>query len=382
MCRSRFRIHHRAAQCTLVAMAVCVTFARPAEGQEDVIAQARAAVSDGRRDNGLELLATHLASTPRDVDARFVYGLILSWEGRYDEARSALDAVLAQAPGYLDARVALMNVEWWSGRLDQARARVHEVLEQDAGNQQARLVLQRLDARTRPWSFGFGATRDVFKDTFNPWTESAFSLSRATPVGSVIGRFSRANRFGYTDGLSEIEFYPNFRAGTYAFVGVGFGKDEAFYPKSRVSFDLYQSLGHGFEVSGGYRALMFSETTHIYLGTLTRYVGDWMITGKVYRVPDERVGASWSMHGVLRRYFGSQGTSFVGGGYSYGFGREEPRGTGDLVRLDANTIRAQVQIDLSEWAQVSGSASSGRQMRLTRDPQWQTTFGTGFTFRF
>src|SRR5689334_8877694 len=80
--------------------------------QDDVIPRARAAASAGRRAEGIALLEQHLASSPRDVDARLVYGLILSWDGQYDRARTALSDVLAQAPDYLDARVALMNVEW------------------------------------------------------------------------------------------------------------------------------------------------------------------------------------------------------------------------------------------------------------------------------
>ena len=84
--------------------------------------RARAAAAEDRRADGIALLEQHLAASPRDVDARLVYGLILSWDGQYDRARTAFQDVLAQTPGYFDARLALMNVEWWSGRTDEARA--------------------------------------------------------------------------------------------------------------------------------------------------------------------------------------------------------------------------------------------------------------------
>ena len=128
--------------------------------------------------------------------------------------------------------------------------------------------------------------------------------------------------------------------------------------------------------------MAFAETTHIYLGTLTKYAGNWMYTGKVYMVPDDRLGDAWSYHGNLRRYFGAAGTSFVGAGYSHGFSREEPRGNGDLIRVDANTIRGQAEIDVSERWRVSVSGSSSRQARALRDPFWQSTFGAGLTIRF
>ncbi|MDP3718841.1 MAG: YaiO family outer membrane beta-barrel protein [Acidobacteriota bacterium] len=353
-----------------------------AAAQDNVIARARAAADAGDRPAGLALLETHLASAPRDADARLVYGLILSWEGRYDEARQALTDVLAQSPDYLDARVALMNVEWWSGRLPQARELVRAVLTRDAGNAQARYVQQRLDARTRPWSLGLTSTRDTFNDEREPWQETALTLGRETPAGSLFVRGRQGDRFGLTDQQVDLEFYPTFRPGTYAFVGVGVGSDEVLYPEYRVSFDLYQSLGGGFEVSGGYRRLAFTDATDIYLATLTKYAGHWMITGKAFVVPDPELGDAWSYHAQVRRYFGAAGTSFIGGGYSRGYSREEPRGAGDLIRVDADTIRGQAEIDLTDRLQLTVAASTSRQERSFREPYWQTTSGAGLKIRF
>lgn len=368
---------------SLAAGLLCVCLsALPLSAQDDVIARARAAASGGDRAAGLALLETHLAASPRDADARLVYGLILSWDGRYDDARRALQDVLVQAPDYVDARVALMNVEWWSGRLAEARAQVRAVLTRDAGNAQARHVLQRLDAQTRPWTFGATFTRDTFNDDREPWRESALSLGRETPVGSLIVRGSQADRFGLTDRQVEVEFYPTLRPGTYAFVGIGLGSEQILYPESRVSVDLYQGLGRGLEVSGGYRRLGFAATTHIYLATLTKYAGNWMLTGKASVVPDNLLGDSWSYHATARRYFGAAGTSFIGAGYSHGFSREEPRGAGDLIRVDADTVRGQAEVDVTERLRLSISGSTSRQERALREPLWQTTFGAGLKIRF
>ena len=365
-----------------IAGLLALLFSVSAAAQDDVIARARAAAAAGDRPAGLALLEAHLSSAPRDVDARLVYGLILSWEGRYDEARKALQDVLAQAPEYMDARIALMNVEWWSGRLTETRELVRAVLSRDAGNTQARLVQQRLDARTRPWSIGAGYTRDTFNDEREAWQESSLTIGRETPIGSLIVRGSQADRFGLTDQQVDVEFYPTFRAGTYAFVGVGIGADKILYPENRVSLDLYQALGGGFEVSGGYRRLAFAEITHIYLATLTKYAGNWMITGKAFVVPDDLLGDSWSYHGQLRRYFGAAGTSFIGAGYSHGFSREEPRGAGDLIRVDSDTVRGQADIDVSDRLRFTVGASTSRQERALRAPLWQTTAGAGLTIRF
>ncbi len=78
------------------------------------------------------MLETHLSEAPRDVDARLLYGLVLSWEGRYDEARPVLQQVLTQAPAYTDARVALMNVEYWSGHSAAALEQADRILADSA----------------------------------------------------------------------------------------------------------------------------------------------------------------------------------------------------------------------------------------------------------
>ncbi len=44
------------------------------------------------------MLSTYLETSPRDVDARLVYGLLLSWDGRYAEARQQLPKVRELAP--------------------------------------------------------------------------------------------------------------------------------------------------------------------------------------------------------------------------------------------------------------------------------------------
>src|SRR2546425_608587 len=52
-----------------------------------------------------------------------------------------------------------------------------------------------------------------------------FSLARSTPIGSVVVRGTRAARFSRSDEQVEVEFYPVFRAGTYAFVALGMAPD-------------------------------------------------------------------------------------------------------------------------------------------------------------
>jgi YaiO family outer membrane protein len=364
-----------------VIAAALIFIAGSAWAQDDVIARARAANASGQRPQALAMLQGHLSSAPRDVDARLVYGLMLSWDGRYDEARAEFRRVLAQTPEYRDAQLALMNVEWWSGRTVEASDLAAQVLTVDPGNPQARLMRERLDARTRPWNVATDYSMDSFNDGANPWHEFSVSVGRQTSHGSFIFRGTNASRFGYRDQLVEFEAYPRLRAGTYAFVSVGAATHRDLYPEYRAAFDLYQSVGGGVELSGGYRRLQFADAVSIYVGTATKYVGQWALMERLYFVPGDESN-SWSFHTEMRRYVGSAGTSYVAGTYSHGFNREEPRGIGDSIRLRSNTVRGQINLDGAARTRFTITVSASRQERVLRAPLWQTTITAGTAYRF
>jgi YaiO family outer membrane protein len=400
----------------LVAVLMIAPGVSSAQGRpsEVVLREAREAVHAGHPAEAMRLLEAQLKASPRDVDARLLYGLVLSWSGLYDDARRELERVLVQAPNYTDARVALANVEWWSrqydrlhqvagdgrrkdpddprwlvyearalegmGRPADARRAVSQVLAREPGNVQARALGERLDASLRPWSAQFTQTVDWFDDNRATWTESAFTLGRQTPVGTVLARTSYAERFGMSDTQFEIEAYPRIRAGTYGYVNVGGSVDRALYPRSRVGLELYQSLGRGFEASAGWRRLDFSTDTNIYVGTLTKYTGQWMLTGRAFYVPGD-LKDSTSYYGVVRRYFGSDGTSFWGVSYGHGFSREEIRNASDLFLADSDTVRAEFDARLGRRLRAAASGGTSRQERPI-GPLRQHTFSGSLRVEF
>ena len=361
---------------TLVCLAA--NAAAPAAAQTaDVLTSAREAVSSGRRSDAMATLTSHLAESPRDVDARLLYGLVLSWEGRYDDARRELHQVLDQSPAYTDARVALMNVEWWSGRNQAAREAADDVLSRDPGNEAARTIRDQIEATARPWWAGVTYSNDSFSDGRSGWHEVGVSLTRLTRRGSVIVRASEAHRFGLADRIIEVEFYPRIRPGTYAFVSAGAAPDASLYPSHRIAFDLHQSIGAGFEVSGGMRVLAFDTNTHIYVGTLSKYLGNWMILGKVFHVPAEGPLDSTAYHGGFRRYIRGDGTSYIGATYSHGFSREEIRNISDLATVGSDTIRIETDQQIAGRLRLFVTAGTTRQERQGRTPLWQTAVSTG-----
>ncbi|MBP7777464.1 MAG: YaiO family outer membrane beta-barrel protein [Acidobacteria bacterium] len=407
----------RAGRLVVFALLLTVGGAVPAWAQSQAVrTEARSVAIAGRRAEAVTMLETHLATFPRDADARLLLGVVLSWDGKYDDADRELRRVLEQSPTYNDARVALANVAWWTGRYDvlqelsatgrlqrpydvewimlearaldglgrrrEARQTVMTLLSRQPGHVQARTLKNRLDTQLRPWTLTMGYGADRFSDGRIPWNEYSTAVSRQTSVGSVIGRVSHAERFGYTDRLFEVDFYPSIRPGTYGFVSYGRAKDDTLFPNYRMAADLYQSLGRGYEASIGFRRLGFSSTTDIYVGTLTKYVGNWMVTGKVFSVPDfDGPQDSLSYHGVVRRYIRGDGESYLTAGYSRGSSREELNDSAELRQLDADTFRAGAEVLVGRTT-LAVSGSTSRQERSRNGTLWQHSFGASFSVYF
>lgn len=274
-----------------------------------------------------------------------------------------------------------MNVEYWSGRSTQALEQANRILAGEPGNPSARAVHDRLEAAARAWWATTSYTLDVFNDDTDPWQEFSVYVTRKTPVGPVIVRGNHATRNQDGDQLIEFEFYPRFRPGTYAYISTGIASEHGLYPEYRVLFDLYQAIGRGFEVSGGVRHMEFDDPTQVYVATLSKYLGNWMFTGKVYHVPAEGDLDSTSYHAGFRRYFGGDGTSYTGVTYSHGINREI-RSVEDLTTLNGDTVRGEFDVLSGKRLRVFGAVATGRQERTDRSPLWQTTIYSGLSVQF
>src|SRR5436309_2073245 len=195
-------------------------------------------------------------------------------------------------------------------RREDAIAALDRLLTIDPSHDEARRMRESLREGPRAWLAGFSDSYDWFSDEREPWREEELSLRYRTPIGPVIGRVARASHFSNVDAQFEIEAYPRFRPGTYAYAAFAFSPSDSsrVYPDTRFATDLYQGLGRGFEASIGYRRLRFSETTRIYVGSLTKYYGNLLFTGGVYAVPGSPAN-SRSYHAIVRRYFGD-GTEY------------------------------------------------------------------------
>jgi YaiO family outer membrane protein len=322
-----------------------------ARAQEDALARARKLAFNEQRAEALALLEGSLQESPTDTDARTLYGIVLSWEGRYDQARKELETVLERYPDHNDALPALINVELWShhfGRaeelarralakrpndtglvMSQARALENlqrpndaldvlgKLLDLDPNQPQARGLRDELRDGQRRWEGSLAQSYDWFNDGRSRWLESQVGLKYLMPsFGSVIARFSQANRYGLDSSLVELDAYPRIRKGLYGYLNVGWSPDKRLYPGNRFGAELFQSLPRGIEVSGGLRSLGFSSRVNVYTGSVSKYHGHWLMTARTYLTPDSS-GDSYSVQFQARRYFGDDTSYFVA---RYGIG--------------------------------------------------------------
>jgi YaiO family outer membrane protein len=322
---------------------VGIVLACSLQAQQDPVADARKLALSGHREEAKALLTKRLADVPGDTDARTLYGSILSWDGDNAGARRELEQVLKVSPTNTDAMQSMANVELNTNHPDKAQdllvvllkerpndpdvlysdaralidlkrpreaAEVLEhVLQLDPGNKDAIRLRRGLGQNAVGTELWMEEYHEWFSDGIGNRAETQISLKQDTDLGALVGRFSNSEAFGLVSNQVDFDFYPGLRKGTYLYLNAGFSWDTKLYPQYRVGSDIYQTLGHGFEGTVGYRRLGFSTPVNIYTAALSKYQGDWLFTGRGYFTPNI-AGTSESFQLIARRYFGENWVQF------------------------------------------------------------------------
>ncbi len=410
---------------TLTVPAQAVAGSRPpqapaaAQAPRDAVAEARHLARSGKRAEALHLLQERLSGNPGDLDARTLLGTVLLWDGRYDEARAELTRVLSVDADYADALGALAYLELWSGNYARsadysaralartpedvslllARARALEslgrprealavlrrLLAVDPSMTAARQMRDRIQDDLRQWRAGYAYNYDGFDDGRPAWQEHQVMVGRSGERGSSVVRFSQSERHSRSDAVPrrdqqiEVDLYPKLRRGTYMYLNAGWSPDAVFYPEYRLGADLYQSLGKGVEASIGYHRLQFGDGVDIYIGSLSKYLGNWLLTGQVFLTP-KAAGTSQSYHGAVRRYFGDR--EYVGLRYRHGAWNEEARQVDDVLVLDSDGLSAEVVKRLGSRLELTLRGAWAREDRPLREDVQQYSAAAQLYVRF
>jgi len=386
----------------------------PVSAEEDLFARARRLATNKNPQEALKLLSERLEASPGDVDARLLYGLVLSWEGRWDEARASLHQVIDEAPRYADAVMALTNVELWSGHPETAdevtsrfleaspnhvgvllaRARAMQALKrpkdetqalaavllQEPGNREALDLRRALREEQSVWDSAANFNIVAYSDHSSPWVEHTISLRRGLNAGSLILRASRGYRFGYTSNLGEIDWYPRIRAGTYAYLNAGYSPEGILYPTFRAGAELFQNLGRGYEASAGMRRLQFtSARINVYTGSVGRYHKDWYISARTFVTPGDPK-PSFSVQTQVRRYFGD-GERYASFGLGRGAAPFEIRSSNQVGVLDSFSYLGGVYWRAGRHFLFDASGGTAAEDRVNRSRLRQYFLSLSLKFR-
>ena len=367
------------------------------------------------RPEAIAMLKEHLREHASDVDARVLYGLVLSWEGHYGEAREQLQRVLSTHPDYDDALRALINLELWSEHPDRVerltvialrnhpddpeylynRVRALKVLQKEheaiglldrlleiqPDHPHAAQMRRDLEDQAREWSVNLSQTHEWFTDPkIGGWDESQLALRRRIPSGSVILRFSRGQHYGIIGNQAELEYYLHIRRGTYAYLGAGYSYDATLYPHYRLNADLYHNFPYRLEGSVGIRHMAFSTNINVLTASLGRYQGNWLFTGRTYLTPDHN-GLSHSIYFSARRYRNDKGDYF---GFRFGRGSSlfESVRTTDLDLLSSTSFSAEMSRTVARCWNFTFRAGASREDRLYHNSLMHYLLDSSLVYRF
>lgn len=361
----------------------------------------QAAFEEGNYDKARKLAYAALEESPDYHGIRIFIARLYAWEGNYDKARKELNHILERDPDNYRALEALIDVESWSenyasalettnraiefypqdedfllqrasalqnlNRPKDAEQVYLNILERYPGNLTARQRLQRLQIRQMNYQATLSYRHDRFSDIFDPWNFTELQLSRQTAYGSVIGRIQYANRFATNGVQFNVDAYPSLANGLYAYVSAGYS-GATIFPDFRLGISLYKSLPSAFEIEGGYRYLNFSSSnTSIYTVSLSKYLGNYLFTGRTYFVPSS-AGNSQSFNLLVRRYF-SSAQSYFGVSGGFGTASADIQFSQDIQRLDSWSLSVEGQYPISRRVNIGGNAGfdSEEFANFTRD---------------
>lgn len=381
---------------------------------DELFVKARdAAFNQKNRKLARELCKQILVKSPNYSDVSVFLGRLYTWDDMYDSARTVLTNVLKRDSTNEDALNAAIDLEYWSGNSPKAleycnkglgynpmssdfllkKARVlddlgrsseafdvvEKLLTLNKSNTEALTLAERLKDKARKNAIGVTYEYDKFDKTFDPWQIGSISYSRYTPIGSVIFRVNFAKRFGANGTQYEVDMYPSFGTGVYAYLNAGYSQDGLF-PKNRYGASLYLSLPLSFEIDGGFRLLRYSSDTWIYTFALGKYWGNFWSSLRTFITPQvDKASHSYSL--IVRRYFSSADDYLA---LSIGTGITPDETSVDLQGnwLKSNKLGLEYQTKVSKVLILNVSGDYNREEYLTDNFRTKLSFGLGLKFLF
>jgi len=329
---------------TLLGLYTSVTFAQENLSSDSLFGLARK-VAFEKKDYPLAIQFCRIAlkKSPDYNDIRVFLGRVYTWTDKSDSARVEFLSVLKLNPEFEDVYVAITDLEYWNNnsslaleycilglkyhpsseelllrkiKLFKSQKKYIEayqiataLLQKDPTNTTIRALMLDINNVSSLQKASVGYDFTWFDSDYgdylhkSPWQIVNVEYGRYTPLGSIIGRVNYGTRFGNTALQAEIDAYPRICKGLYAYTNVGISDVSSVFPHCRVGISLYATLPKSFEAELGFRYLKFSNSTLIYVGSLSKYYKNYWFSARLTLVPGEN-NISHSYTAISRYYFG------------------------------------------------------------------------------
>ena len=349
------------------------------------------------------ILYTELLDTrPNNSDLRLARGRTYAWEGRWSEAEADLTAVTARFPRYGDAWSALGDMYLWSDRPDSAvtaygqwiaaepaepraylaRARAYRAvgnlkaakadleLARAHGATDAEIdrLLAALERRAEPEAvipagFQWQASLDYSLSRFSPdrdkWDEYVASVRHYWEHASLAAEYLKAHRFSLSDDAVALDAYVDLWSRAYANVRYQYSPDGTLYPDYAYRAEVFQGVGHAWEVSGSYDRLSFTNSNvNMYGVGLGKYTGNWYLRWRTLFIPS--TAKSGLSHRVIARYYFSGDAD-------------------DYVELNGGFSRGGEFVNQSQVIEITKGWSVGAAVRKYFSPRWGAKFAADYS---
>ncbi|HJW46585.1 MAG TPA: YaiO family outer membrane beta-barrel protein [Lysobacter sp.] len=372
-----------------------------AESYDQQFARARGLATSGKREEAIALYSSMLAASPDNSDLLLARGRTYAWMDRWPEAEADLLAATRMKPSYADAWSGLGDMYLWSDRPQLAadayghwaglrpddpaaliaRGRAHRA----AGNPEAAQTdfdaarargadatqvegyLASLQPRVQNqeavlpegyrWSLRIAGAHTDFNPDRSDWNEYEVGLRRRFERGSVALEMLRAHRFESHDTAWALDAYVTLWERAYANVRYQRGPSGDLFPDHFWRGELFQGVGHGWELSGSYDHMQFDGSdTDMYGIGIGRYWGNFYARYRALYVPGVGSG-SLSHRGQLRYYYAGNAD--------------------DYFEVDAGSGRSH---ERASFDQIVGSSHSSIGVTYVKffAPQWGLKLGAGY----
>jgi YaiO family outer membrane protein len=331
-----------------IATSISVVFAQEHLTVDELFVKARNAAFELKdRKQARALCLEILKRSPGYTDVSVFLARLYTWDDMYDSARIVFSGIFAKDSSNYDAISAAIDLEYWTDNYQQALVYCNLGLEKFPKSEEFLLKKAKVLSQLKDYDGAFSAIEtllsinnsnsdaldfaetlkeevrinsitvnyeyDKFNEIFDPWQLASIAYSRRTPIGTAILRLNYANRFDTYGQQIEMDMYPKFADGLYAYMNFGYSNISIF-PRTKYGFSLYYSLPLSLEVDAGFRLLKYSSDTWIYTAALGKYYSNFWFSLRTYITPSVQT-ASHSYSLTIRYYFSGADDYFaVSGG--------------------------------------------------------------------